>query len=222
MATQEAQAVHKTKIRYVTYSSDQEATLLPAIRQLISKDLSEPYSIYVYRFFLHGWPNLSHCAMDEDGNLIGVIVCKLEPHRGGPMRGYIAMLATRSDYRGQGIATKLVELATQKMIDQGADEIALETEVDNVPSLRIYEKLGFLRTKRLHRYYLSGTTAFRLILYVKPGIPYMKTTRPEYAPPPEDPANHMHGAMSEDLLVRQAAQLDVEDVYHERADVTGR
>lgn len=48
--------------RYVTYSSDNEATLLPAIRQLISKDLSEPYSIYVYRYFLHGWPALSHCV----------------------------------------------------------------------------------------------------------------------------------------------------------------
>lgn len=154
------------------------------------------------------------------------------------MRGYIAMLATRSDCRGQGIATRLVQLATQKMIEQGADEvcenqkagdqkltcvqIALETEVDNIPSLRIYEKLGFLRTKRLHRYYLSGTTAFRLILYVKPGVPYMRTTRPDYAMPPEDPIARQGATnMSEDLLVRQAAQLEIEDVYNERADVRG-
>ncbi len=31
--------------------------------------------------------------MDENDNVIGVVVSKLEPHRGGPMRGYIAMLA---------------------------------------------------------------------------------------------------------------------------------
>lgn len=62
-------------------------------------------------------------ALDDDDNLIGVIVCKLEPHRGGPMRGYIAMLATRKDYRGHGIATSLVKMAIEKMISEDADEV---------------------------------------------------------------------------------------------------
>lgn len=62
-------------------------------------------------------------AVDDDDNLIGVIVCKLEPHRGGPMRGYIAMLATRQEYRGQGIASKLVRMAVEKMIAKDADEV---------------------------------------------------------------------------------------------------
>jgi len=47
--------------------------------------------------------------------------------------------------------------------------VVLETEVSNTSSLRLYERLGFLRTKRLHRYYLNGNTAFRLALYLKPG-----------------------------------------------------
>ena len=63
-------------------------------------------------------------ALDDDDNLIGVIVCKLEPHRGGPMRGYIAMLATRKDYRGHGIATSLVKMAIEKMIYEDADEVS--------------------------------------------------------------------------------------------------
>ena len=83
------------------------------------------------------------------------------------MRGYIAMLATQQDYRGRGIATKLVRMAVDAMIVKGVDEIALETEVDNVPSLRIYENLGFIRTKRLHRYYLNGNSAYRLVLLLK-------------------------------------------------------
>lgn len=174
-------------------------------------------------------------ALDQQDGLIGVIVCKLEPHRGGPMRGYIAMLATRSDYRGRGIATNLVKMAVQKMREEQADEvgvwdddlaarflltavqIALETEVDNIPSLRIYENLGFLRTKRLHRYYLSGSTAFRLILYLKPGIPFVHTY-----PPEEDPsAMQGHGLMDEDLYARQSAQSSIEDVYGERFDIRG-
>ena len=63
-------------------------------------------------------------ALDENDNLIGVIVCKLERHRGGPMRGYIAMLATREEYRGRGIASRLVRMAVQKMIEKDADEVS--------------------------------------------------------------------------------------------------
>jgi N-alpha-acetyltransferase 30 len=45
----------------------------------------------------------------------------------------------------------------------------LETEVTNLASNKLYERLGFLRTKRLHRYYLNGNTAYRLVLYLKEG-----------------------------------------------------
>jgi peptide alpha-N-acetyltransferase len=33
--------------------------------------------------------------------------------------------------------------------------------------MKLYERLGFLRSKRLHRYYLNGNTAFRFLLYIK-------------------------------------------------------
>ena len=45
-------------LRYVPYGNEKESPYLPAIRQLISKDLSEPYSIYVYRYFLYQWGDL--------------------------------------------------------------------------------------------------------------------------------------------------------------------
>lgn len=45
-------------LHYVCYGNEKESPYLPAIRQLISKDLSEPYSIYVYRYFLYQWGEL--------------------------------------------------------------------------------------------------------------------------------------------------------------------
>jgi peptide alpha-N-acetyltransferase len=108
-------------------------------------------------------------AHDPSSTLIGVVVCKLEPHRSGTFRGYIAMLAVQESHRGQGIATKLVCMAIDAMKARHADEIVLETEVTNTASLKLYERLGFLRSKRLHRYYLNGNTAFRLVLYLKEG-----------------------------------------------------
>lgn len=47
-----------TELRYIQYQHALEKQYLPAIRALISKDLSEPYSIYVYRYFLHQWADL--------------------------------------------------------------------------------------------------------------------------------------------------------------------
>lgn len=46
------------ELRYIQYEHGLEAQYLPAIRALISKDLSEPYSIYVYRYFLCQWAHL--------------------------------------------------------------------------------------------------------------------------------------------------------------------
>ena len=45
---------------YIQYEGAKEEHYLPAIRQLISKDLSEPYSIYVYRYFLYQWGDLCY------------------------------------------------------------------------------------------------------------------------------------------------------------------
>jgi peptide alpha-N-acetyltransferase len=86
------------------------------------------------------------------------------------------MLAVQESHRGKGIATKLVCMAIDAMAARDADEIVLETEVTNTASLKLYERLGFLRSKRLHRYYLNGNTAFRLVLYLKGGT---STKRPD-------------------------------------------
>lgn len=69
---------------------------------------------------------------------------KQEDHR-GTMRGYIAMLAVRTDHRGRGLARRLVQTTVAKMRQTGADEICLETEVTNPAAMRLYENMGFLR-----------------------------------------------------------------------------
>ena len=62
-------------------------------------------------------------ALDEEGNLIGVVISKLESHRGGALRGYIAMLAVKQEHRGKAIATNLVRMALDIMIERDAEEV---------------------------------------------------------------------------------------------------
>ena len=49
------------------------------------------------------------------------------------------------------------------MKDEEADEVVLETEQTNSGALTLYENLGFVRDKRLSRYYLNGVDAFRYV-----------------------------------------------------------
>ena len=45
--------------------------------ELIGRDLSEPYSIFTYRYFVLTWPE--QCILARvDGKLVGVIVSKAE------------------------------------------------------------------------------------------------------------------------------------------------
>ena len=47
-------------------------------------------------------------------------------------------------------------------------QIVLETEYDNTAALALYESLGFIREKRLYRFYMNGKDAFRLVLVLPP------------------------------------------------------
>ncbi|XP_062612596.1 N-alpha-acetyltransferase 30-like [Saccostrea cucullata] len=150
-------------ISYTIYESEKQ---MPDIMRLITKDLSEPYSIYTYRYFIHNWPKLCFLAMDKE-KCVGAIVCKLDMHKKMVRRGYIAMLAVDADYRRKKIGSRLVLKAIRGMIADDCDEVVLETEITNKAALRLYENLGFVRDKRLFRYYLNGVDALRLKLWLR-------------------------------------------------------
>nr|CAB3264176.1 N-alpha-acetyltransferase 30 [Phallusia mammillata] len=149
-------------ICYVRYKSELQ---MPAIMHLITKDLSEPYSIYTYRYFIHNWPHLCFLAIFES-QYVGAIVCKLDLHKKVTRRGYIAMLAVDESVRRKRIGSNLVKMAIEAMTEEGCDEVVLETEVTNHSALKLYENLGFVRDKRLFRYYLNGVDALRLKLWL--------------------------------------------------------
>ncbi|CAJ1342926.1 unnamed protein product [Effrenium voratum] len=94
---------------------------------------------------------------------VGAIICKLDEHRCRKThRGYIAMLAVEKELRGKRIGSQLVQLCLSRMKQLNADECVLETEVTNKGALGLYRSIGFVKEKRLHKYYLNGNDAFRL------------------------------------------------------------
>jgi N-alpha-acetyltransferase 30 len=94
---------------YVDYTDE---SMLQDIQTLVAKDLSEPYSVFTYRYFLHKWPSLCVCVYtkvgekEERGEMIAAIVCKADYER-DCMRGYMAMLAVSKTHRNRGIGLKV-------------------------------------------------------------------------------------------------------------------
>ncbi|CAN1243900.1 N-alpha-acetyltransferase MAK3 [Linum perenne] len=106
-------------IEYVSYAGEHH---LPLIMSLVDQELSEPYSIFTYRYFVYLWPQLSFLAFHR-GKCVGTVVCKMGEHRNTTFRGYIAMLVVIKPYRGKGIATELVTRSIRAMMDSGCEEV---------------------------------------------------------------------------------------------------
>ena len=108
---------------------------LELISGLISAELSEPYTVFTYRYFIWAWPNLTYLAY-LGGKCVGCVVGKAE-RQSGFLRGYIAMLVVEKSSRGRGIGTLLAERLIRQMVADGCDLIALEAEVTNAGALAV-------------------------------------------------------------------------------------
>lgn len=137
------------EIEYRAYRDENDLEL---VTRLVDSELSEPYSIFTYRYFMHQWPQLCILATAPAGEggvkgeerCVGAIVCKsafheagsrrLRAYRGyggtvsGTMRGYIAMLVVDKPCRKAGVGSSLLRRAVKTMHEEGCEEVR-ETHV---------------------------------------------------------------------------------------------
>mmetsp|Transcript_7992 Transcript_7992/g.10497 ORF Transcript_7992/g.10497 Transcript_7992/m.10497 type:complete len:189 (+) Transcript_7992:289-855(+) len=179
-------------IRFVDYVDESQ---LHQVMDLVGRDLSEPYSIFTYRYFLYRFPQLCILAVPEGSDEpIGCVVGKMDreqdgagpivesngqeedqgneatlgdqQHSTGEWTGYIGMLAVRENYRRKGIGKALVNLVLQRMKKLDCTSATLETEVTNRTAQKLYQEcFGFVREEMLVRYYLNWNDAYRLRLW---------------------------------------------------------
>jgi peptide alpha-N-acetyltransferase len=62
-------------------------------------------------YFYHAlsWPQLSYCAEDEDGKVVGYVLAKMEEDPEDAPNGHITSLAVRRTHRRLGLAKKLMD-----------------------------------------------------------------------------------------------------------------
>lgn len=141
----------------ISYRKFKVEDKVESLQKMIEKELSEPYSIYLYRHFAIDYPELTIVA-EHDNTLVGCILGKFEDNVKGTGRkpedepiqteetteftgrkGYIAMIAVLPTYRKKNIGKKLVQLFIEESRKNNCDFVQLETEICNIGALRLYE-----------------------------------------------------------------------------------
>ena len=130
--------------------------------------LPENYSSYFYLDLYRRFPETFLVAEMED-LIQGYIMCRIE--RGfSKLRSFkpsrlchVVSIAVRPKYRRRGIATALlIEAMRNGRENSGATECFLEVRVSNDPAINLYEKIGFVKMKRNHGYYIDGEDAWMM------------------------------------------------------------
>jgi ribosomal protein S18 acetylase RimI-like enzyme len=72
------------------------------------------------------------------GFILGTIITK-----SAWVYGYIIWLGVAPDYQRRGVADKLVDKLVERMIDDGARFMMVDTDPENVPAVKFFARKGF-------------------------------------------------------------------------------
>jgi GNAT superfamily N-acetyltransferase len=78
---------------------------------------------------------------EEDGKAVGLSNVM---RQGATDRWYIGNVAVLPDYRGRGLARKLVQACVDLAKERGGKSVGLDVVAGNTPAYNLYEKLGFV------------------------------------------------------------------------------
>jgi len=95
-----------------------------------------------------------------EGNIIGSMIILLRKHISNAR---IYSLNVHPEYRRIGIASSLMDFASEIIEKKGFDNITLETGINNTAAQNLYRSKGFHVDKILSLYYTNGDDALHFI-----------------------------------------------------------
>jgi len=117
----------------------------------------DPYPAFLFERLLDDENSLFYVATDDDGEVVGYLVSKIENHA-----VHLLSLAVAPTERRRGAATLLLGELIAASNRMGAGEIRLEVKPDNVPAIKLYSQLQFGDEILISRYYSDGSPALSM------------------------------------------------------------
>lgn len=126
---------------------------IQAVREIDQMSFSLPWPERAYRHEItKTTTSFLHVAeLDlpiEDNRVIGMVVVWLVLDE-----AHIATIAVHPDFRRQGIGEKLLLVALEKSLENGATQAMLEVRTSNHAARNLYHRFGFEVVGRRSRYY---------------------------------------------------------------------
>lgn len=139
------------RIRYYHPEDDPE---LMELERLSPRGLPEPFVHYRRRFIDRAAIFADHQLLvaEHDGAVIGCIAISVKRTQvgGRPVSlGYAFDARTHPDFRRHGVGTALVEAVDEYLAGREVDGVYGHIEASNVPSLRLFAKMGYERVRQL-------------------------------------------------------------------------
>ncbi|WP_457742372.1 ribosomal protein S18-alanine N-acetyltransferase [Thermococcus sp.] len=132
------------------------------IMRIERESFREAYPRGIFLVFLENNPD-TFLVAEYNGKVVGYVMAYLRPD----LEGHIMSIAVDSAYRGNGIGSALLTEAIERLIERGARYIGLEVRVSNEGAIRLYERFGFKKVKRIIGYYSDGEDAYYMLLPVE-------------------------------------------------------
>ncbi|WP_297508134.1 ribosomal protein S18-alanine N-acetyltransferase [Thermococcus sp.] len=129
------------------------------VMRIERESFREAYPRGIFLVFLENNPD-TFLVAEYNGKVIGYVMAYLRPD----LEGHIMSIAVDPAYRGNGIGSALLTEAIERLIKRGARYIGLEVRVSNEKAIRLYERFGFKKVKRIVGYYADGEDAYYMIL----------------------------------------------------------
>jgi len=132
---------------------------IPEVMRIERESFSEAYPRGLFLMFLENNPD-TFLVAEYMGKVIGYVMGYLRPD----LEGHIMSIAVNREYRGNGIGSALLTEVIERLIKRGARYIGLEVRVSNEKAIKLYERFGFRRIKRIIGYYADGEDAYYMLL----------------------------------------------------------
>jgi ribosomal protein S18 acetylase RimI-like enzyme len=92
-------------------------------------------------------------------NADGIIGYQLST--GGNLRAHLARLAVHATMQGRGVGRALLGDLFARLVNDGIFRLSVNTQSDNVVSLSLYQKMGFMRTGEQYPVYIFDVPAYQ-------------------------------------------------------------
>ncbi|MBT8171443.1 ribosomal protein S18-alanine N-acetyltransferase [Candidatus Bathyarchaeota archaeon] len=146
-----------------------EPSDLDGVIQINRECLPENYSTGFFMNLYKRFPK-TFIVAELKNEIIGYIMCRIETGipsfkmLGIARKGHVISIAVLPKHHRKGIGYRLIQSATNAMVNYKAKECYLEVRESNITAISLYKKLAFQPAKTIRNYYADGEDALVMAL----------------------------------------------------------